>query len=104
MKPISRFTRKITKLSKWIPIIWRDEDWDYIYSLKLIQFKLEQMAELHIKEGNSMNSKLYASELLYASHLLTQAIEADDFNEEDTQEKIDVAFGYITKNITKWWD
>ena len=108
MKPTRKFTRRLKRLFKWIPIIWKDEDWDYEYFLKIAQFKLESMAELHVKEGNAMDSKLYASEMLYASHLLLQAIEgsevAEEYEELEKHEKIDEAFKYISKNLTKWWD
>lgn len=109
MKSIRKFTRRLKRLFKWTPVIWKDEDWDYEYLLKLTQFKLESMAELHTKEGNAMNSKLYASEMLHASHLLLQAIEGADTPSLDTddienQKRIDEAFKYISKNLTKWWD
>ena len=109
MKPIRKFTRRLKRLFKWTPVIWKDEDWDYEYFLIIAQFKLEQMAELHVKEGDAMNSKLYASEMLHASHLLLQAIEGADTPSLDTddienQKRIDEAFKYISKNLTKWWD
>lgn len=104
MKSIRKFTRNIKQLIKWIPIIWRDEDWDYEYFLKIAQFKLEQMAELHVKEGDAMNSKLYASEMLHASHLLLQAIEDVQHSDSEQQKKIDDSFKYISKNLMKWWD
>lgn len=108
MKPIRKFTRRLKRLFKWTPVIWKNEDWDYEYFLIIAQFKLEQMAELHVKDGDAMNSKLYASEMLHASHLLLQAIEgsevAEEYEELEKHEKIDEAFKYISKNLTKWWD
>lgn len=104
MKSIRRFTRRLKRLFKWTPVIWKDEDWDYEYLLKITQFKLEQMAELHVKDGDAMNSKLYASEMLHASHLLLQAIEDVQHSDSKQQKKIDDAFNYISKNLMKWWD
>jgi hypothetical protein len=27
----------------WLPVIWKDRDWDYLYLLKLLRFKLGRM-------------------------------------------------------------
>ena len=37
---IKRFFNKIIKIVTFIPILWRDEDWDYNYMLQLLQAKL----------------------------------------------------------------
>lgn len=38
-----RVIKKIIKIIEYIPILWRDEDWDYEYLLDLIVFKLKRM-------------------------------------------------------------
>lgn len=40
MYRIKRFFNKVIKIITFIPILWRDEDWDYNYMLQLLQAKL----------------------------------------------------------------
>ena len=42
---ICRFTRKVLKVFKYIPVIWHDEDWDQEYMLDLLKFKLTYMRD-----------------------------------------------------------
>ena len=44
MKVIN-FVRKILKICAYIPVLWKDEDWDYSYLLDLIKFKLNRMRD-----------------------------------------------------------
>ncbi len=38
--------KKIKKLIEWLPIIWKDEDWDFAYLLILIKYKLSRMEKI----------------------------------------------------------
>jgi hypothetical protein len=40
-----RSFRKLKRIIEWLPILWRDEDWDYQFLVKIIQFKLRRMAD-----------------------------------------------------------
>lgn len=40
---LKQFIYKIIQLCQWLPIIWKDEDWDYDYLLILIQYKLKRI-------------------------------------------------------------
>ena len=37
------YLNRFKKLIRWIPIIWKTRDWDYIYLLILIRHQLEDM-------------------------------------------------------------
>jgi len=41
--------KKIIRLIKWIPVIWNDRDWDYLYLINIMTFKLSQMEKYFIK-------------------------------------------------------
>jgi hypothetical protein len=43
MWPLYKVCRFIKRLFLYLPVIWKDEDWDYDYLYKLIKFKLERM-------------------------------------------------------------
>jgi len=37
----------LTNLYKWFNLIWSDRNWDHIYLLQMMKFKIEQMANYH---------------------------------------------------------
>ena len=43
MHKIKIFFNKIIRLFQYIPIIWKNEDWDYYHLISLIEFKLKRM-------------------------------------------------------------
>ena len=38
------FIRGVKNLWRWLPIVWKDKDWDPTHIYKILQFKLEQQA------------------------------------------------------------
>ena len=42
---IKRTIRKTTNVIKWIPVLWEDENWDYIFLLRIIRHKLQMMED-----------------------------------------------------------
>lgn len=73
ISPIHNTKQGIKNLIKWIPVIWKDRDWDEYYFFEVIRFKLEQMEELQRCYGNSVNSEQYANEIKLAK-LLSERI------------------------------
>lgn len=49
---IRNFWNSIKNIFKWIPILFRDKDWDYIYFLIIMEFKLKSIRN-HIKNKSS---------------------------------------------------
>lgn len=43
MYKVKKFFRKILRVIQFIPLAWRDEDWDYDFLIELIKFKCEKM-------------------------------------------------------------
>ncbi len=41
--PIKRFFRNVARVVRWIPVIWRDCDFDSAYLYRIINFKLLSM-------------------------------------------------------------
>lgn len=41
-----RFFKRIKKTIQWLPVIWKQEDWDHYYILELLKYKLERMVKL----------------------------------------------------------
>lgn len=78
--------RLFRNIKKWWPILKEDEDWDFYFLLKVMNFKLEKMEEHIGKHGHSEDSKAIAKELDEAGYYLRQLIE-DDFFDHDTLDK-----------------
>ena len=51
MYKIKRFIRRITKLITFLPVIWKDEDWDFYYLLVLVSVKLTFMKDYFQHSG-----------------------------------------------------
>lgn len=41
-RSIRRFRSRVSLIWDWLPVLWDDHDWDYIYTLKMLKFKLER--------------------------------------------------------------
>lgn len=48
---VKRFFKKIQKIFEYLPVLWKDEDWDFDYLLTLIEFKAKRIAKC-IREDN----------------------------------------------------
>ena len=109
--PITVFKEGVIRLFKWLPIIWKDRDFDEHYMVEILQFKLQQMAELHMKHGVTVSRYETAEELLHATHLLEltkmeDLIDSVPLTEEGEMRKkrTKEAFNYIANNMNGWWD
>jgi hypothetical protein len=78
MNSIKRFFKRLIKLYKWNKLLWNDYDWDYVYLLEIMKFKLDLMEPV-IRFGYSENSEKTADEIKKTSELLHLLIK-DDFN------------------------
>lgn len=99
----------VENLIKWLPIIWRDRDWDYEFLLLIMSFKMNSMAKLHKKHGNSVYSDKYAEQLDDCAKLAERVANNDyDGNfkehEELANKDLDLLFSNMRKNIQDWWD
>ena len=65
-----KIIRYIKKLIKWVPFLWKDEDWDYYYLLRIIKFKLEDMKIVFEKDNILKESSKKAKEInIIINHL-----------------------------------
>lgn len=83
------------KLFKWIPVIWNDREWDYIFFLDIIKFKLKKDSSFYENNGVSVNSKKVAKQMKLCIALIDR-IKNDDYC-SDMLDKIDEKYGeFIT--------
>jgi hypothetical protein len=55
--PIRNFRVGILNLFRWLPIVWRDRDWDKHYIMEVLIFKLKKNRQYSIDHGHVVNDE-----------------------------------------------
>lgn len=77
-----RYTyESILNILRWIPILWNDRDWDYVFIYRILQFKLQNMRKLHEQNQRHTGWKRTVRELRTAEILL-QRLSEDNYAAE----------------------
>ena len=113
--------RQIRKLIRWVPIIWKDRDWDYYFVYEILKQKLIDTEKyirkdgLHVFNEHDADSIKTAIEMIEKVqteyHLDKHLSEATEWTKEGMDKAVkdhDKArkelFNYLNNNIEKWWD
>jgi hypothetical protein len=70
MYKIKQFFRRIYNLYRWLPIIWKDQDWDDFYIFEILKFKLKNQAEYIDKRGIHLSAKRDAEIMMLCVRLI----------------------------------
>ena len=80
--------KTIKNVIKWWPILKEDQDWDYSYLLKVIEFKLNNMATFFESDGAwTEGASDMAKEMRLCAHHLNRLIEDNFFDFDSLDEK-----------------
>jgi hypothetical protein len=61
---IKQFVHHVKNLIYWFPVIWNDYDWDYIFMLKIMRHKLNNMQNFfNSKDTHVLDAEDYAKEI-----------------------------------------
>lgn len=71
--------KKLIRVFKWIPLIWKLSNWQYADLLQVINFQLHIMEKQFIKHGICVDAKKIAKEF-HLAKLLIQRILNDDYS------------------------
>jgi hypothetical protein len=121
MYKIKNKIRQIRKILRWIPILWRDRDWDYYYVYEILKQKLIDTEAyirkdgLHVFNEHDADSIKTAIEMIekvqteyHLDKYLSEATEwtTDGMNKatKDHDKAKQELFKYLNNNIEKWWD
>jgi hypothetical protein len=113
--------RSIKKLWRWIPIIYKDRDWDYWYIYEMLKCKLEDMENYIRRDGihvcnehdaNKIKTALRLLERIQSEHYVQEYYDSGDkFTMEGINKALDqqakaqrIFFKFLDHNIQKWWD
>ena len=71
---IRSISNGIRNLVYWLPVIWRDRPWDYVYLLRIMRHKVAQMSE-STKDWLSVDAEEIKVEMDQVVGILTDLIE-----------------------------
>lgn len=104
---IRGFKRGIKNIIKWIPIIYKDADWDYEFLIDILIFKLKSMEEFYFSDKPwRVNAEQRGKQIREARTKLEEAFldVRTPFTTDKHAQASDRAFNVIKKNIFDWWD
>jgi len=112
--------RQIRNVIRWIPIIWRDRDWDYYFIYEILKQKLINQEQYIREQGIHVFNKADADSIRTAIEMIDKVqheyhidkyLSGWNWNMDDMNQSLedhDVAreelFQYLSDNIEKWWD
>jgi len=67
---LKQFIQKIKNLIRWLPIIWKDQDWDDFYIFEILKFKLKNQAKYIGKRGIHVSAKRDAEIMMTCVRLI----------------------------------
>lgn len=67
---LRQLLRRIRKTLAWLPILWKTEDWDAEFGVRLLQFHLRRVAKYLDEKGHSLSHKQDARRIRTACELI----------------------------------
>lgn len=122
MNKIRQFISRLHNIYRWIPILWKDRDWDHYYIFEILKTKLKFQSEYFQSLGHLEKSKYYAEQMITCINLIDKVqneyyidellmkkdLNLTDEQMSDAMEKHDrakrILFKILEENIEKWWD
>jgi len=112
--------RQIRNVIRWIPIIWRDRDWDYYFIYEILKQKLINQEQYIREQGIHVFNKADADSIKTAieminkvqyEHYVDEYLSSGEWDHngmvkslEDHDKARQELFQYLSDNIEKWWD
>jgi len=113
---IRQFSIGVSNIIKWIPVLYKDRDWDFYFIYNILQKKLE-FTEKAIRNSSLENGEMYANKIRTAIRIIEIGRDekyVDEVLMEDDWSKIKNAiskqnkakkllFNYLHHYIEQWW-
>ena len=114
--------KRIKNIIRWIPVLWKDRDWDHYYIFEILKTKLKFQSEYIRKKGYHENAEHEANRMdlciklinrVQNEYYIDQLVEnkREDFDESDIRKAFNkhdkakrILFKLLENNIEKWWD
>ena len=95
------FAQGVRNLWRWLPVIWKDRDWDPTYIYRILQFKLEQQAYGIGSRDRHESTQREVELMLLCSRLCW--LQQDNSYETEYLEYIDSEFEFVPTDDTRKW-
>lgn len=120
MKKIKTIYTRISKVIKWLPVIWRDQDWDHWFIYQILKVKLNQQSK-YIRKNGYHDMSNYDADRMDLCVRLIEKVQMEEYLDEAmrrkswTVESMEAAekkhnkarrllFKVLEQNIERWWD
>ena len=110
--------KRIKNIIRWIPVLWKDKDWDYWHTFEILKTKLKFQSEHFRKHGYHVSSEREAEKMELCVRLIdkvqneyyldevlglvTDEVMINAINKHDKAKRI--LFKLLENNIEKWWN
>jgi len=97
-------TKKIVKILCYIPILWRDEDYDYCFVLYLLRYKLQRMSKC-IGDANIMeDTEKVVKDLNNAVSYIDRVTNGSDYSAQEEEANWSRLCNLIKCRMRTWWN
>lgn len=95
----------IKNVISYIPIIYNNRDWDYIYFIDLIEFKLKKIKKLFTECQIAEGDELIPSQVDEVLQQISKYRETSfGYNFEQEQKEFEKIFDMLKKYLQGWWN
>ena len=99
--PFRRFFRKVRNVFRWLPTIWKDEDYDDHFIVEILIKKLEHTRDFFLSDRTHIaNAEEVAEEIQEAIDRLHMTRDSWEFYEQPAHEIIEEKWGESKFNWT----
>lgn len=70
MYKLKQFFKRFYNLYRWLPIIWKDQDWDHTYIWDILKFKLKNQAKYIGTKDRHLSAKRNAEIMMLCTRLI----------------------------------
>lgn len=81
MYKIKSFFKRFYNLYRWLPVIWKDQDWDQFYIYEILKFKLKNQADYIGSKDRHVSAKRDAEKMMLCVRLIDK-IQEDYYGTE----------------------
>jgi hypothetical protein len=121
VRKIKMFFKRLRNICRWLPIIWKDQDWDYWHTFEILKTKLRFQSQHFRKHGYHVSSQREAEKMELCIKLIDkvqneyyydqQLQNKDEITNKDMMDAIrkhdrakKLLFNILENNIENWWD
>jgi len=76
---LRRFWSHLVTLWRWLPVVWRDEPWDYVYLVRVIRHKLALMEACFESQRTSRTDAAQVAAQIRRARVTADKLLADEY-------------------------